>query len=229
MEHFPNLAISSSAKSCTVNEHLHVERGETLRQGQLHDYVYKLESCEPWQRYKGRLTTTLSGVNIVIHTTNGPHIPASYSKPTANMKYSFFCTAALASLVSSTAIEFTKRDSSLQVELTPVGNSKVKASVTNVGSQGYNLLYKGSFLDEAPVDKLTVSSAANKAEFKGVLLRMKTTDLGEESFLAIKPGQTIESEIDIAELYDVESTNTYVIQVSVECLYMLWIKRSIDV
>lgn len=77
------------------------------------------------------------------------------------MKYSLFCTAALASLVSSTALDLTKRDSPLQVELTPVSNSKVKAAVTNTGASGYNLLYKGSFLDTStPANKLSVSGTS---------------------------------------------------------------------
>ncbi|KAF2206984.1 hypothetical protein CERZMDRAFT_91873 [Cercospora zeae-maydis SCOH1-5] len=41
---------------------------------------------------------------------------------------------------------------------------------------------------------------------------MKTTDLSEDAFLAIAPGQTIESEVEIAELYDVETSDTYTVQ-----------------
>lgn len=74
------------------------------------------------------------------------------------MKYSVVCTAALASLASSTAIDVTRRDTPLEVELTSVGNSKVKAALTNTGAVAYNLMYKGSFLDNtAPVEKFVVS------------------------------------------------------------------------
>ncbi|KAK4624525.1 Neutral protease 2 [Fulvia fulva] len=129
------------------------------------------------------------------------------------MKFTALSVAAMAAVVSSTAIDITKRDTPLSVTLTPLGNSKVKASVTNTGVEGYNVFYKGSFLDnEAPVDKLEVTSAASKAAFKGALLRMKTTDLTDASFLALAPGQTIETEVDIAELYDVEASDSYTVQ-----------------
>lgn len=76
------------------------------------------------------------------------------------MKFTTISTAAWAGLVTSTPIDVNKRASALEVTLEAVGNSKVKASVTNTASQGYNLFYKGSFLDSsAPVDKFVVSSS----------------------------------------------------------------------
>ncbi|WPA99715.1 uncharacterized protein RHO25_004334 [Cercospora beticola] len=132
----------------------------------------------------------------------------------ARMRFSILSiNAAIASLASATAVDLTKRDTPLEVKLTATGNSKVNVAVTNTGATEYNLFYKGSFLDaETPVDKLSVSGTAAKAEFKGALLRMKTTDLSEDAFLAIAPGQTIESEVEIAELYDVEASDTYTVQ-----------------
>ncbi|KXS98559.1 hypothetical protein AC578_4320 [Pseudocercospora eumusae] len=129
------------------------------------------------------------------------------------MKLNLLSVAAMASVVSSTAIDISKRDSPLEVTLSAVSNSKVKASVTNTGTAGYNLFYKGSFLDtDAPVDKLAVSGTTSKAAFKGALLRMKTTDLTDASFLELQPGQTIEREVEIAELYDVEASDSYTVQ-----------------
>lgn len=52
----------------------------------------------------------------------------------------------------------------------------------------------------------------SSADFKGVLLRLKTGDLTQESFMAIAPGQTLETEVDIAELYDVETDDSYTVQ-----------------
>lgn len=76
------------------------------------------------------------------------------------MKFTALSLAAWAAWASSTAIDVNKRASALEVTLEAVGNSKVKASVTNTASQGYNLFYKGSFLDStAPVDKFVVSSS----------------------------------------------------------------------
>lgn len=89
------------------------------------------------------------------------------------MKLTALSVAAMAAVVSSTAIDVTKRDTPLAVTLTPVSNSKVKAAVTNTGAEGYNIFYKGSFLDtKAPVDKLAVSSAGKySARSNPVLVR----------------------------------------------------------
>lgn len=53
---------------------------------------------------------------------------------------------------------------------------------------------------------------AQRANFNGVALRMSMTHLTETEFVPIEPGQTIETEIDIAELYDVESTDSYAVR-----------------
>lgn len=75
------------------------------------------------------------------------------------MKFTIAQVAALVASVSSSAIDLNKRATPLDVSLTPNGNTMVKASITNTGSESYNLLYKGSLLDEAPVDKLLVNTA----------------------------------------------------------------------
>ena len=77
------------------------------------------------------------------------------------MQFSLLISApwmAFASIANGAAIDLLKRSTPLTVELTPLGNSKVKASVTNNDARGYNLFYKGSFLDgDSPVDKFTVN------------------------------------------------------------------------
>lgn len=76
------------------------------------------------------------------------------------MKVTLSCLVALAATASSTAINLDKRATPLDVTLTSISNTKVKAALTNNGATSYNLFYKGTFLDtESPVDKLHVSSA----------------------------------------------------------------------
>ncbi|THX70752.1 hypothetical protein D6D05_08496 [Aureobasidium pullulans] len=129
---------------------------------------------------------------------------------------------ALATTASCTVIDLDKRASPLDVTLTPLGNTKVKAAVTNNGDVSYNLFYKGTFLDEAPVDKLHVTSAgktfwaikfqqelAAKAPFTGILQRLATTQLTEESFKPLMAGQTIEVEVELAELYELSTSGAY--------------------
>ncbi|KAF7197411.1 Neutral protease 2-like [Pseudocercospora fuligena] len=131
------------------------------------------------------------------------------------MKLAILSVVALVASVSAGAIDLQKRDTPLQVQLSQVDgdNSKVKVEVTNTGSQGYNLFYKGSFLDgDSPVDKFVVQGTAQRAKFNGVLLRMSTKNLTASEFVPIESGQTIETEIDVAELYDVESTDSYAVR-----------------
>jgi deuterolysin len=41
---------------------------------------------------------------------------------------------------------------------------------------------------------------------------MKTTELDDSSFVAIAPGQTLETEVELAELYDLETSDKYNVQ-----------------
>jgi deuterolysin len=74
------------------------------------------------------------------------------------MKVTATALAALVACVSSTAIDLEKRDSPLSVSLTQVEDSKVKVALTNNDEASYKLFYKGTFLDKAPTDKLSVTS-----------------------------------------------------------------------
>jgi hypothetical protein len=74
------------------------------------------------------------------------------------MKYTLPALAFLASTVSSAAVDLLKRDSPLSVVLTHTEDSKVKVALTNNAETNYKLFYKESFLDDAPTDKLIVSS-----------------------------------------------------------------------
>ncbi|GAB7354239.1 hypothetical protein MBLNU459_g4777t1 [Dothideomycetes sp. NU459] len=131
------------------------------------------------------------------------------------MKVSLSCFAALAATVSSAAINIDKRASPLDLTLTHVGSTKVKAALTNNGAVGYNLFYKGTFLDAAaPVDKLHVSLASVKAPFTGILQRLATTQLTDKAFKPILAGQTIEVEIELAELYELSSDGAYDVSVA---------------
>ncbi|KAF2719004.1 neutral protease 2-like protein [Polychaeton citri CBS 116435] len=126
------------------------------------------------------------------------------------MKFTLASIVALAVTASATVVDLNKRDTPLEVKLAKTGNSKVKATVTNTGSISYKLLYKGTLLDNAPVDKLYVSSKQSKTPLDGgVKLRLATANLSEDAFLPIAAGQTMEFDIDLAELYDVSQTGTY--------------------
>ncbi|RYP82546.1 hypothetical protein DL769_001652 [Monosporascus sp. CRB-8-3] len=108
----------------------------------------------------------------------------------------------LASLASAVSVDLGKRDSPLDVKLEMVGNTAVKASITNNGETDLKLFKTGSFLDEAPVEKVDVFQANNKVAFEGIRLRALTTDLAEDVFETIGAGSTLETTFDIAQTYD---------------------------
>jgi deuterolysin len=135
------------------------------------------------------------------------------------MRYSLPCLAILATTVSAAAVDLAKRDSPLSVELSQLEDSKVKVTLTNTAETNYKLFYKESFLDDAPNDKLTVSSASAKVPFTGIYQRMAYTNLPEDVFKTIKAGETIEVEIELAELYDLSESSTYVISTAGGFLY----------
>ena len=78
--------------------------------------------------------------------------------------------SALMSLASSTAINLAKRDSPLELSLTMIGNTKVKATLSNTGSTDLKVLKKGTFLDSAPVEKVKVYGASKFMPFRDPFL-----------------------------------------------------------
>jgi hypothetical protein len=78
--------------------------------------------------------------------------------PFIKMKLTLSALAALVATATSTAVDLEKRDSPLSVSLAQVEDSKVKVALTNNDETSYKLFYKGTFLDHAPTDKLSVST-----------------------------------------------------------------------
>lgn len=55
-------------------------------------------------------------------------------------------------------MDVTKRDSPLKVDIQSVGNSAVKAVITNTGSEPIRLMKTGSILDKAAIEKAEIFS-----------------------------------------------------------------------
>lgn len=65
--------------------------------------------------------------------------------------------SALVSLAGAASVDLGKRsDSPLEVKLEMVGNTVVKASITNNGDEGLKLFKTGSVLDDAAVEKVDI-------------------------------------------------------------------------
>lgn len=112
----------------------------------------------------------------------------------------------LASLAGAASIDMGKRaDSPLEVKLELVGNTEVKASITNNGEVELKLFKTGSILDEVPVEKVGVFQANNKLPFEGIKLRALTTGLAEDAFATVGAGETVTATFDVALTHDLSA------------------------
>ncbi|KAL2880525.1 hypothetical protein SGCOL_004246 [Colletotrichum sp. CLE4] len=112
----------------------------------------------------------------------------------------------LATLASAVNVDMAKRNTSpLDVKLEAIGNSGVKAALTNTGDSAIKLFKTGTFLEKAPVEKVEVFAAGNKIDFDGIRLQIATSGLTEEAFQIVASGETIKVEFDAAELHDLST------------------------
>ncbi|KAI8309729.1 Neutral protease 2-like protein [Colletotrichum sp. SAR11_59] len=116
------------------------------------------------------------------------------------------CFAALASAV---VVDLNKRDSPLDVKIEAVGNSAVKASITNTGASDLKVFKTGSILDKLAVEKAEVFAGSEKVAFDGIRLRLQTAGLAEDAFEVIPAGQTVSVEWDVAEVHDLSAGGTF--------------------
>ncbi|KAF6836567.1 deuterolysin metalloprotease [Colletotrichum plurivorum] len=113
------------------------------------------------------------------------------------------CVAALA---SAAVVDLAKRDSPLDVKIESVGNSGVKASITNTGATDLKVFRTGSILDKLAVEKAEVYAAgAEQVAFDGIRLRLQTAGIAEDAFETIPAGQTVEVEWDVAQVHDLSA------------------------
>ncbi|KAI2627847.1 Deuterolysin metalloprotease family-domain-containing protein [Hypoxylon sp. NC1633] len=115
-----------------------------------------------------------------------------------------------AALASAVSVDLTKRTSPLDVKLEMVGNTAVKASITNTGASDLKVFKTGTFLDaNSPTEKVAIYQGGNKLAFDGIKLRVMTTDLDEEAFQVIPAGETVEATFDVAQVYDLSAGGKY--------------------
>ncbi|KAF3018833.1 hypothetical protein E8E14_005465 [Neopestalotiopsis sp. 37M] len=114
----------------------------------------------------------------------------------------------LASLASAAVVSLDKKASSsspLAVEIEQIGNSEVKATITNTGATALKVLKAGSILDESPVEKSKVSQGDSKVAFSGLRLYVHTEDLSDSAFQTIETGETVEVQWDAATVHDLSA------------------------
>ncbi|KAI1125546.1 metallo proteinase [Nemania abortiva] len=110
----------------------------------------------------------------------------------------------LTTLANAAAVNL-KGASPITVKIEKVGNSEVKASITNAGNAAMRVLRAGSILDSSPVEKGTVVQGANKIPFTGIRLYIHTADLQDEAFQTIGAKETVEVQWDAAKFHDLSA------------------------
>ena len=76
------------------------------------------------------------------------------------MRFALFASLLLAAATSASVIR--REESALDVKLSAVDNTKIKAVITNKGSSGFELLNKGTILDNQHIEKVAVNGEGTR-------------------------------------------------------------------
>ncbi|VUC27467.1 unnamed protein product [Clonostachys rosea] len=115
----------------------------------------------------------------------------------------FFCASIAA------AVPLTLKNS-LDVKLERQSNSQIKATVTNLGDSGLNVLKHGSIFDNKPVEKARVYSTG-KLSMPIHMVYPNFNNLNQDSFVSIGAGESIEEIFDVAESHNLASGGSFTI------------------
>ncbi|OJD13473.1 hypothetical protein AJ78_06084 [Emergomyces pasteurianus Ep9510] len=117
----------------------------------------------------------------------------------------------LAPVYSRAIISIGHRAEGLNVSLASAGNTKVQVSVTNTGSTEISVLKANTFFDKSPTKKVNIYREGSQKEvpFNGILLRYTPSNLTKDDFQPIAPGQTVNTEFDLAETLDLSESGNY--------------------
>ncbi|KAL4820402.1 Deuterolysin metalloprotease family-domain-containing protein [Aspergillus spinulosporus] len=98
---------------------------------------------------------------------------------------------------------------SFDVTLESLGNSTVKAEITNTGTEGLRLVQRGGILDQFPTRKVNVKGGDSDPKFTGVRVEYILSHLTADGFVQLSPNQTVGSVFDIADLYELSPGQEY--------------------
>ncbi|BAE62042.1 unnamed protein product [Aspergillus oryzae RIB40] len=98
----------------------------------------------------------------------------------------------------------------IDVQLQSIGNSTIKAFITNIADENLRVVKRGGLLDnELPTKKVVVSGSGANPTFTGAEVDYVNTHLNDDAFLELAPKQTIESIFDIADSHDLSPGQKY--------------------
>ncbi|KAL4903122.1 Deuterolysin metalloprotease family-domain-containing protein [Aspergillus multicolor] len=99
---------------------------------------------------------------------------------------------------------------SFDVTLEVLGNTTVRAEVTNAGNEEVRLVRRGGILDPLPTKKVTVrDSNGSQLDFAGVMIHYVLSHLNGEAFVYLSPNQTVDSTFDVASMYNLSPGEEY--------------------
>ncbi|KAL1746239.1 hypothetical protein HDZ31DRAFT_81364 [Schizophyllum fasciatum] len=120
--------------------------------------------------------------------------------------------AATLGLASTVAAGPFRRSPTLSIDVSAPDSVKslndlsVVATVTNTGSEAVKVLKAGSVLDDKlPTRSFFVSKGESKVDFSGVKISLAMDKLGEDSYVTIQPGSSVNATHDLSSLYNFES------------------------
>ncbi|EEP78915.1 predicted protein [Uncinocarpus reesii 1704] len=123
---------------------------------------------------------------------------------------SFLSVLALASQALAFPLnDLPTTDSGLEVKLTSVGNTRMKAVLTNTADHDLSFLKFNTFFDDAPTQKVRIAKDGSLVPFNGIHRYYNIDDLPQEAFIPLAPGESVEAEFDIAETSDLSAGGSY--------------------
>ncbi|EAW10799.1 putative penicillolysin/deuterolysin metalloprotease [Aspergillus clavatus NRRL 1] len=90
----------------------------------------------------------------------------------------------------------------LDVTLSQIDNTRVKAVVKNTGAEEVTFVHLNFFRDAAPVKKVSLFRNATEVPFNGIKLRFRNKGLTDDVLTTLAAGATFEDEFDIASTAD---------------------------
>ncbi|KAB8231315.1 hypothetical protein ETB97_001501 [Aspergillus alliaceus] len=115
---------------------------------------------------------------------------------------------ALVPAINAVPVEVASSAPGLDVTLSKVGNTRIKAVVKNTGSEDVTFVHLNFFRDTAPVKKVSLFRNATELQFQGIRQRLINEGLSDDALTTLAPGATIEDEFDIATTSDLSEGGT---------------------
>ncbi|KAH1510346.1 hypothetical protein KXX29_004692 [Aspergillus fumigatus] len=126
------------------------------------------------------------------------------------MKVTILASAILALINGALALPASTP--TLDVTLTQVDNTRIKATVKNTGNEKVTFVHLNFFQDAAPVKKVSLFRNATEVEFTGIKRRLLTEGLSDDALTTLAPGATFEDEFDVASTADLTEGGTVTIR-----------------